>query len=109
MEINVMRTLLILLVGGIITFLSRSLPFLLFRNRQVPKVITYLGKVLPMAIICVMIFFCIKDIHFRAPGGYLPYIISLAVTAAVHLWKKNTFLSITCGTVCYMLLVQLVF
>ncbi len=109
MEINVTRTLLILLIGGCITFLSRALPFLLFRNRQVPKVVTYLGKVLPMAIMCVLIFYCIRNIHFRTPGGYLPYLISLAVTAFAHLWKRNSFLSIACGTVCYMLLVQLVF
>ncbi len=109
MEINVTRTLLVLLVGGAITFLSRDLPFILFQNREVPKVVTYLGKVLPMAIMCVLIFYCIKDIHFHAPGGYLPYLISLALTAAVHLWKRNSFLSIACGTVCYMLLVQLVF
>lgn len=108
MEINVTRTLCVLLVCAIITFASRVLPFLIFRNKQVPGLVTYLGKVLPMAIMCVLVFYCVRSVSFQSPGGYLPEVLALAVTAAIHLWRKNTFLSIFCGTACYMLLLHFI-
>ena len=109
MEINVTRSILIILICGACTLLERALPFLLFRGREVPAVVRYLGKVLPMAIMATLVIYCVRDIQFSAPGSFLPYCLGIAVTAALHLWKRNSLLSIAGGTVCYMLLVQLVF
>lgn len=106
MTIDVARTLSVMAVCAIITFASREIPFLIFRGRRVPKIVEYLGRVLPMAIMCVLVFYCIKDINFQSSSGFLPQIIALAVTIAIHLWKKNTFFSILCGTLCYMHLIQ---
>ncbi|MFR7534762.1 MAG: AzlD domain-containing protein, partial [Oscillospiraceae bacterium] len=35
--------------------------------------------------------------------------IAIAVTAGLHLWRRNSLLSIAGGTIIYMLLVQVVF
>ena len=109
MSVNVTRTLLVIAVCTVCTFAERALPFLLFRGREVPKLIRYLGRVLPMAIMATLLVYTVKGITFTALGGFLPYLIGIAVTAALHLWKRSTLLSIAGGTVCYMLLVQLVF
>ena len=109
MEINVVRTLIIIAICAACTFFERALPFLLFGNREVPKVIRYLGRVLPMAIMTTLIVYCIKDISFAVMSGWVPYLVGIAVTALLHLWRSNALLSIAGGTAVYMVLVQAVF
>ena len=109
MEINVTRSLLIILICAACTCLERFLPFLIFRGRSVPKVIEYLGRVLPMAIMATLVIYCIKGISLTAMSGWVPYLVGIAVTAVLHWWRKNALLSIVAGTAVYMLLVQLVF
>lgn len=109
MEINVTRSLLIILICAACTCLERFLPFLIFRGRSVPKVIEYLGRVLPMAIMATLVIYCIKGISLAAMAGWVPYLAGIAVTAILHWWRKNALLSIVAGTAVYMLLVQLVF
>jgi len=108
-KIDVIRTLLVFLICGAGVFLSRVIPFVLFRGGSVPPIVSYLGKVLPMAIMSVLIIYCIKTVSFRAAGSFVPELAGIAVTALLHLWRKNTTLSIFCGTACYMLLQRLVF
>ena len=94
-----------------VTVVLRILPFLVFSDkRPVPKFIDYLGKALPAAIFGMLVVYCLKDVHFVS-GTYhgLPEIIALAATIGVHLWKRQLLLSVAVGTVCYMILVQLVF
>lgn len=106
---DVKRTLIIIAICVACTFLERALPFLIFRGKEVPSVIRYLGKVLPMAIMATLVIYCIKGISFTALSGWVPYLIACGVTVLLHLWKSNTFLSIFGGTACYMILIQLVF
>ena len=109
MEINVTRTLAIIAICAACTFFERALPFLLFGDREVPKVIRYLGRVLPMAIMTTLIVYCIRDVRFTSLSGWMPYFIGISVTALLHLWKRNSLLSIAGGTAVYMVLVQCVF
>ena len=101
---------LMIVVASIVTMATRFLPFLIFgEKRKTPPIITYLGKVLPGAIIAMLVIYCLKDVQFlQAPHG-IPELIGCAVVAALHVWKRNSLLSIGAGTVCYMLLVQFVF
>lgn len=101
---------LIVAVTAIVTIALRFLPFLIFgENRKTPEIVTYLGKVLPFAIMGMLVVYCLKNVSFiRAPFG-LPELIGCAVVAGLHVWKRNTLLSIGGGTICYMLLVQFVF
>ncbi len=97
-------------VIALVTAALRFLPFWIFRNnRETPPLISYLGQVLPYAIMGMLVVYCLKDISFtRAPFG-IPEILGCAVVALLHIWKRNTLLSIGAGTVCYMLLVQFIF
>ncbi|OUO40897.1 branched-chain amino acid transporter permease [Flavonifractor sp. An306] len=97
-------------VMAVVTFLTRALPFLLFdRGSSPPKLVLYLGRVLPPAIIAMLIIYCLKDLSFLSLGGWAPQLISVAAVVALHLWKHNNLLSIFGGTILYMVLVQTVF
>ena len=109
MTISVGQSLAIIAVCVACTFLERALPFLLFGGRDVPKIVKYLGRILPMAVMATLVVYCLRGMTFDAMGNFLPQIIAVAVVAALHLWRKNTFLSIVVGTAVYMVLVQLVF
>lgn len=107
---NTVFAALTVAIISLVTILLRFLPFLIFRgNRETPKVVTYLGQVLPFAIMSMLVVFCLKGMSFAAPRYGLPEIIACTLVAVLHAWKHNTLLSILCGTVCYMLLIQLVF
>lgn len=97
-------------VIALVTAGIRFLPFLVFGGkRKTPAVIERLGAVLPYAIMGMLVIYCLKGTHFASPEGFLPPLIACAVVAGLHVWKRNTLLSIICGTVCYMVLVQVVF
>lgn len=97
-------------VMAVVTFLTRFLPFALFdRGGEPPKVVLYLGRVLPPAIIAMLIVYCLRTTSFASAGAWAPQLICVAVVVALHLWKRNTLLSIFGGTVLYMVLVQTVF
>ena len=106
---DIKRTLIVIAICVACTQLERALPFLIFHGKEVPSVVKYLGKVLPMAIMATLIIYCIKGISFAAPVSWAPYLIACGVTVALHLWKSNTLLSIFGGTACYMILIQMVF
>ncbi|MCQ2413475.1 MAG: branched-chain amino acid transporter permease [Clostridia bacterium] len=91
------------------TMTTRFLAFILFpEGKTPPKFISYLGTVLPFAVIGLLVVYCLKDAVF-APFHGLPELIAITVVVLLHLWKKNTLLSIGVGTVVYMVLVQAVF
>ena len=97
-------------VIALVTAALRFLPFLIFReNRKTPPLVSYLGQVLPYAIMGMLVIYCLKGISFAAFPFGIPEIIGCLVVILLHIWKRNTLLSIGAGTVCYMLLVQLVF
>lgn len=97
-------------VIALVTAGLRFLPFLIFTGeRKTPRFIEKLSRTLPFAIMAMLVVYCLKGIHFTDIAGFLPELISCGVVGLLHIWKRNTLLSILCGTVCYMLLVQLVF
>lgn len=92
------------------TVLTRFLPFLLFpAGKPTPKYIRYLGNVLPSAVFGLLVVYCLKNVDILTGSHGLPELIAIAVVVALHRWKGQMLLSIAGGTVCYMLLVQLVF
>lgn len=92
------------------TLVTRFLPFLLFpAGKPTPRYIQYLGKVLPSAVFGLLVVYSLKDVSLLTGSHGIPELISVAVVIALHLWKRQMLLSIAGGTVCYMLLVQLVF
>ena len=92
------------------TMATRFLPFLIFSGkRPTPKYVQYLGKALPAAIFGMLVVYCLRNTEIVSGNHGLPELIASVVTAALHLWKRQMLLSIAGGTVCYMLLLQLVF
>jgi branched-subunit amino acid transport protein AzlD len=97
-----------IIVISLVTMLTRFLPFIAFnRQEKLPEIISYLGKVLPTAIMAMLVVYCLKDINVTVFPYGLKELISVLVVAVLHIYKRNTLLSITCGTICYMLLIQL--
>ena len=104
------HAVLTIAVCAVVTAALRFLPFVIFgENRKTPEVITYLGKVLPFAIMGMLVVYCLKDISFTGAPFGIPEILGCVAVAGLHVWKRNTLLSIGVGTVVYMLLVQFVF
>ena len=115
-------------VMAIVTFLTRVLPFLFFdRGDSPPKLVLYLGRVLPPAVIAMLIIYCLRSPSVAVSAeltagmsgwlaalvsffvGWAPQLIAGAVVVVLHVWKRNNLLSIFGGTILYMILVQVVF
>lgn len=104
------KSVAMIAVVAVCTLITRALPFVIFgRKREVPQVIRYLGRVLPPAIMAILVVYCMKGVNFWGISHGLPEMLASLTVVLLHLWKRNTLLSIGVGTICYMLLVQLVF
>lgn len=102
-----MLTIAIVVLG---TALTRFLPFLIFPSgRPTPKYIQYLGKVLPAAVFGLLVVYCLRNVDLLSGSHGIPELLSILLVIGLHVWKRQMLLSIAGGTVCYMLLVQLVF
>ncbi len=97
-------------VIALVTALTRFLPFLIWDgNRTIPPILDKLGKVLPYAIMGMLVVYCLKEVNLSSVSGFLPELIAGLVVVVSYVWKRNTLVSIIGGTLCYMLFVQLVF
>ena len=104
------QALMIIGILALGTIITRLLPFVLFPNgKPIPTYITYLGKMLPAAAIGLLVVYCLRYINFTVAPRGIPEFIAIIAVVALHIWKKNTLISIAAGTVIYMLLVQFVF
>ena len=92
------------------TAATRFLPFLIFpAGKETPKYVRYLGKVLPAAVFGLLVVYSLKDVSILSGSHGIPELISIILVILLHVWKRQMLLSIAGGTVCYMLLVQMVF
>lgn len=104
---NTYNSLIIILIVALCTLLTRALPFVIFGGkRNVPRVVGYLGRVLPPAIMAILVVYCMKGVNFKGPTYGMTEIVAALIVIILHLWRKNTLLSIGAGTVCYMFLVH---
>lgn len=110
MFLTPVQTLIMIFAVALGTMITRFTPFLLFPDsKEPPKVVTYLGKILPPAVMGLLVVYCLRNVSVvRSPHG-LPELIAIAVIVILHKWKGNVLLSIGAGTVLYMVLVQAVF
>ena len=95
-------------VMSVVTILLRAAPFLVFKKKA-PAYIIYLGRVLPAAIIGMLVIYCLKDINLLSAPFGAPELIAGLLVVGLHAWKRNILLSILAGTASYMLLIRLVF
>lgn len=110
MRMTGLQTLITVAALALGTAATRFLPFVLFpENKKTPPYVLYLGKVLPPAIIALLVVYCLKAVDFTRAPFALPETLAIAFVAAIHLWRRSVLLSIGSGTVFYMVLVQFVF
>lgn len=106
-EMPLYEQVLTIAVCVLATMATRMVPFFLFRpGNNLPAYIQYLGKALPSAVFTLLVVYSLKDIHFFSGNHGVPEVLSLAVTVAVHVWKRNMLLSMVAGTACCMALTR---
>lgn len=104
------REISIIAIVAACTFATRLFPFLVFGRKKEPSpMIRFLGKVLPSAVMAILIIYCLKNVNFLLPSSVLPQLLSILAVILLHLWKRNNLLSIGLGTLCYMFLIQYIF
>ena len=103
---NTIYPLAVIGVIAVVTWALRAFPFLLFGNRPLPKVIRYLGKALPPAIMTVLVIYCLRDTSFSQSPFGIPELAACALVVILQVVRKNMYLSIIAGTVCYMILIR---
>ena len=104
---NLARSIITIIVLMAATMVTRFLPFLIFKpGDDMPKFIKYLGNALPPAVFGMLVVYCLKSVNFFATPYGIPELAAVALTAAVHIYKRNTLLSIALGTACYMYLIR---
>lgn len=110
MPLSPQRSLLIIVVVGLTIFTTRAIPFVIFHDeKKIPEVIKYLGRVLPPAVIGMLVIYCLKSVSITIfPFGF-PEFISIVVVIILYIYKRNNLLSIGVGTILYMFLIQTVF
>ncbi|MCR5420553.1 MAG: AzlD domain-containing protein [Lachnospiraceae bacterium] len=102
-----MKSVILIAVMSAVTILLRFLPFLIFR-KQTPKYVSYLGRVLPFAIIGMLVVYCLKDITPLKPSFGIPELLGIITVAGMQVFKRNSLVSILTGTLFYMVLVQVI-
>lgn len=101
--------ILVIAIMSIITILIRFLPFLIFdHGKKLPKWISYLGKVLPPAIMSMLLVYCLRNINFVEGNHGLPELLCVGIAILLHSWKRNTLLSIGVSTILYMILIRII-
>ena len=107
---TILQQAITILLCALGTLLTRFLPFLVFNPKKpTPQYIQYLGAALPGAIFAMLVVYCLRNVNVLQFSYGQPELIAIAVTVALHLWKRQMLLSIALGTICYMLLVQFAF
>ncbi len=101
---------LIIAIAAAVTILLRFLPFMIFGgDKKTPEIIVYLGRVLPYAIMGMLVVYALRSTQIAAYPFGLPELIACATVVLLHVWRRNTLISIAGGTLFYMVLVQLIF
>lgn len=104
------KELLLIIIIAIVTLCTRALPFIFFpKDKPIPKVIEYLGKVLPFSVMAMLVVYCIKGVDIVTGTHGIPEIIGVSIAIVLHIWKENTLLSIFVSTIVYMICIQYVF
>lgn len=102
--------ILLIAVMALVTAAIRFLPFVLFSSsKKPPEIVTNLTRLLPAAVMGMLIVYCLRNTDLLAGSHGLPEAIACTAVVISYVWKRNTLLSILIGTVLYMVLLQMVF
>lgn len=108
--LDTVSSLVMILAVAIATFATRAASFIVFpKGKEIPPKVLFIGRVLPPAIIGMLVVYCLRSTSVLTYPYGLPELIAGLTVVALHVWKRNIFLSIGAGTILYMVLVQMVF
>ena len=108
MILPVSKVLVAVLGSALIIFFERAFPFILFSKREPPRILTFIEKYIPPMVMASLVIYCLKDVKFCGGAvGFIPYFAGVIITIILHLWKRNTLLSIFGGTAVYMILIRI--
>ena len=103
------QEVLVVLTAALVTAALRFAPFILFPpGKKTPALVLYLGRVLPYAVVGMLVVYCLRGVEFTGVSRWLPEAISAALVTLSYIYKRNSLLSIVAGTACYMILIRLV-
>lgn len=101
-----LHALLMVLIMGAVTHLIRAFPFIIFSlTGKPPKIAVYLGRALSPAAIAMLVVYCFRNVELSL-AGVVPELAASAAVILLHLWKRNPLISITSGTILYMVLLR---
>ncbi|MCQ2797448.1 MAG: AzlD domain-containing protein [Bacilli bacterium] len=100
--------ILAIFIMSMVTIALRFSPIIFFRGERIPKWLDYLGKVLPFVMMPILVMYCIKDTEWGYVGSLVPMLSGVSITAILHIYKKNTILSLISGMVVYIVLLRFV-
>lgn len=110
MNTGIKEAVLLTVVMAAVIFLCRSCAFLFFRKKKAADegsrsaFLNFVEKTVPPLAMTVLTFNALTNsIHEDLSKG-IPVLIAAAITALVHLWRRNPLLSIFGGTAVYMIL-----
>lgn len=107
---SVTQQIIMIAIVAFGTMLTRFLPFLVFPSgKRTPKYVQYLGRVLPPAVLALLVIYSLKDVNLLVGSRGIPEFLAVGVVVLLHVWKRNMLLSIAGGTIVYMVLVQFIF
>jgi branched-subunit amino acid transport protein AzlD len=101
------RVIIAILVMAAIICFTRLLPFLFFARRKPPALLSYLERSIPPLVMLLLVVYCLKDVRWASAPYGLPEIAGIALVVFLHLWRRNTLLSIAGGTVLYMIAIRM--
>lgn len=104
---NIIYPMAVIGVTAIVTWFLRAFPFLLFGSRPLPKTVQYLGKALPPAIMTILVIYCLRNTTFSQSPYGIPELVACALVVVLQIVRKNMYLSIIAGTICYMVLMRI--
>ena len=91
MFLTPLQTLLMILAIAAGMAVTRFLPFLLFpQDKEPPRFIRDLTTLLPPAVMGLLVVYCLKGVNLTAAPYGVPELIGVAVTAALHLWRRKS-------------------
>ena len=107
MRLTITNALIATFITAILMFLLRAFPFMLFSKKKPPKILSFIEKYIPAMVIGVLLLVCLNDEKYISTSSFpwgIPALCGIVLTVILHLWKKNSMISIFGGTICYMVL-----
>lgn len=99
--------LLSFVMMALATFFTRAFPFLFLKRFEHNKHLRFIGKNLPPAVMLLLVAYCVKDTPLTPFNHMFNQLFSISIVAGLHLWRRNGLLSISVGTLVYVMLERL--